>query len=79
MVLRNMKALSPLECAILAGPSRKSFIRKIAPTSPDSPYNPLWGTAAAVAASVLYGAHIVRVHDVEQMRSLVDTLDAISG
>jgi dihydropteroate synthase len=43
----------------------------------DVPYEALWGTAAAVAAAVLQGAHIVRVHDVKEMRILVDTLDAI--
>jgi dihydropteroate synthase len=76
-VLQNLKALSPLECAVLVGTSRKSFIRKIARIDPDRPYAPLWGTAATVAAAVLQGAHIVRVHDVGEIRSLVDVLDAI--
>ena len=78
-VLRGLKALSPLECAVLVGPSRKSFLRKIARTASDIPYDPLWGTAATVAAAVLQGAHIVRVHDVREMRILVDTLDVIAG
>ena len=76
-VLRNLKALSPLECAVLIGTSRKSFIRKIARIEPDERYDPKWGTAATVAAGVLQGAHIVRVHDVKEMRTLVDVLDAI--
>jgi dihydropteroate synthase len=75
-VLRNVKALSPLECALLIGTSRKSFIRKIARVESGS-YDPLWGTAATVAAAVLQGAHIVRVHDVKETRNLVDVLDAI--
>jgi len=76
-VLRNLKALSLLECALLVGTSRKSFIRKIARLDADS-YDPVWGTAATVASAVLQGAHIVRVHDVLEMRRLVDVLDAIA-
>ena len=76
-VLQNLTAFCPLECALLIGTSRKSFIRKIARIDSDKPHATLWGTAATVAASVLQGAHIVRVHDVVEMRSLVDVLDAI--
>jgi dihydropteroate synthase len=76
-LLRNVKALSPLECAVLVGTSRKSFIRKIARIEPDRPYDPAWGTAATVAAAIFQGAHIVRVHDVKEIRTLVDVLDAI--
>jgi 2-amino-4-hydroxy-6-hydroxymethyldihydropteridine diphosphokinase/dihydropteroate synthase len=36
-----------------------------------------WGTAATVTASVLGGAHIVRVHDVEEMEQVVRVADAI--
>jgi dihydropteroate synthase len=78
-VLRNLGALSPLECALLVGTSRKSFIRKVAKIEPDAPYSPLLGTAATVASAVLQGTHIVRVHDVKEMRTLVDVLDAIAG
>jgi dihydropteroate synthase len=76
-LLRNVKGLSPLECAVLIGTSRKSFIRKIARIEPTAPYDPAWGTAATVAAAVVRGAHIVRVHDVKEIRTLVDVLDAI--
>jgi dihydropteroate synthase len=76
-LLRNVQALSPLECPVLIGTSRKSFIRKIAKIEPDTPYEPVWGTAATIAAAVVQGAHIVRVHDVKEMRTLVDVLDAI--
>ncbi len=78
-VLRNLGALSPLECALLVGTSRKSFIRKVAGIKPDAPYDALWGTAATVASAVLQGAHIVRAHDVREMRTLVDVLDAITN
>jgi dihydropteroate synthase len=38
----------------------------------------LWGTAATVASAVLQGTHIVRVHDVREMRILVEVLDVIA-
>ncbi len=36
-----------------------------------------WGTAAAVTASMLFGAHIVRVHDVAGMVQVARMADAI--
>jgi len=76
-LLRNVRAFSPLECAVLIGTSRKSFIRKIAGIAPDTPFDSVWGTAATIAVAVAQGTHIVRVHDVKEMRTLVDVLDAI--
>ena len=76
-VLRNVGVLSPLECPVLVGTSRKSFIRKIAGIASERPYDARWGTAATVAVARIQGAHIVRVHDVQEMRTLVDVLDSI--
>jgi dihydropteroate synthase len=39
----------------------------------------LLGTAAAVAACVLAGAHAVRVHDVQAMVEVARMCDAIRG
>jgi len=39
----------------------------------------VWGTAAAVAASILGGAHIVRVHDVAEMLQVARVADAITN
>ncbi len=36
-----------------------------------------WGTAATVAASILGGAHIVRVHDVAEMAQVARVADAV--
>ncbi|MFZ3201096.1 MAG: hypothetical protein WA175_08090, partial [Candidatus Acidiferrales bacterium] len=36
-----------------------------------------WGTAAAVVASILQGAHIVRVHDVAEMVQVARLADAV--
>ena len=44
----------------------------------DDNHDLLMGTAATVAAAITAGAHIVRVHDVRQMRVLADMLDLIS-
>jgi dihydropteroate synthase len=35
----------------------------------------LWGTAATIVAAIMNGAHIVRVHDVRQARTLADVTD----
>lgn len=59
----------------LIGPSRKGFIGKI--TGVKEASRRVWGTAAAVTASVRAGADIVRVHDVAEMRHVVQMADAI--
>ena len=74
-IIRRLNMLSGLKKPILIGPSRKSFIGKIVNKKPSSRQ---WGTAAAVCASVLNGAHIVRVHDVAAMRDVVNIADAIA-
>ena len=50
---------------LLVGPSRKSFMREALGDRPAAERD--WGTAAAVTAAVLGGAHIVRVHAVAEM------------
>jgi dihydropteroate synthase len=59
---------------VLIGVSRKSFIGKILETAVEAR---LEGTAAAVAASIIHGADIVRVHDVREMRRVALVADAI--
>jgi dihydropteroate synthase len=54
-----------LDRPILVGPSRKSFMREALGGRPAAQRD--WGTAAAVTAAILGGAHIVRVHSVEAM------------
>ena len=75
-VLRRLPELFALDCPILVGPSRKSFIGKVL----DLPVERrLLGTAAAVAASIFGGAHLVRVHDVREMVEVARVCDAILG
>jgi len=60
---------------ILIGTSRKSFIGKLLDNAPAD--ERLYGTIVSIAASVLKGAHIVRVHDVKQAVEAVRVADAI--
>jgi dihydropteroate synthase len=76
--LHNLQALTQLEYPLLIGTSRKSFLRKIISSSRMADTKDrIWSTAATLASAVLQGAHIVRVHDVAEMRTFVDALDAL--
>jgi dihydropteroate synthase len=71
LIIGSLHALTPLDLPILVGPSRKSFL---AQTSPEQTK---FATAAAVTASILGGAHLLRVHDVREMRAAADVADEI--
>ena len=73
--LAGLPRLAALGFPLLSGPSRKSFLKAALGDVP--PERRVWGTAAAVTASVLAGAHIVRVHDVAAMVDVVRVADAI--
>ena len=60
---------------ILVGPSRKSFMREAVGGRPAPERD--WGTAAAVTAAVLGGAHIVRVHAPAAMVQVVKVAEEI--
>lgn len=64
-----------LDRPVLVGPSRKSFMREAVGDRPAAERD--WGTAAAVTAAVLHGAHIVRVHAVAEMVQVVRVAEAI--
>jgi dihydropteroate synthase len=81
-LIKHLPALAALDLPLLVGPSRKSFIRRL--VKPDGAQDipatlPVveTGTQAAVAAAVLNGAHIVRVHDVANTVATVKVVDAI--
>lgn len=74
-VLAGLDRLADLGFPLLVGPSRKSFMT--ASTGALDPAARDWPTAAAVTASVLGGAHIVRVHRVAEMVHVVRVADAI--
>ncbi len=73
--LAALPLLAELGCPVLVGPSRKSFLGG-APGA-TRPADRDWGTAAAVAAAILLGAHIVRVHAVRPMIDVARVADAI--
>jgi dihydropteroate synthase len=60
---------------VLVGASRKSFLRDAVGGRPAPERD--WGTAAAVTAAVLAGAHIVRVHAVAEMVQVVGVAEEI--
>ena len=62
---------------IVIGTSRKSFLGKLLNGAPAD--ERLYGTIATVVASVLNGAHIVRVHDVKAAIDAVKVADAIKS
>jgi dihydropteroate synthase len=63
-----------LQFPLLIGLSRKSFIGKI--TGLDVTQR-IFGTASALALAIAGGADIVRVHDVKEMKAVVEVADAI--
>lgn len=81
-LITRLRTFQALEVPILVGVSRKAFIRTLLKEDggrelrPDAPEVAV-GTQAAVAAAVMNGAHMVRVHDVETTRKTVLILDAL--
>lgn len=74
-LLARLPELANLGRPVLSGPSRKSFLTE--PLGERLPGEREWGTAAAVAASVFGGAHIVRVHNVSAMTDVARVADRI--
>jgi dihydropteroate synthase len=75
VLARLPELAAALDRPLLVGPSRKSFLRAAIGDRPAPERD--WATAGAVAAAVLFGAHIVRVHSVPQMADVVRVADAI--
>jgi dihydropteroate synthase len=88
-LLAQFDQLHALGFPLLAGLSRKSFLRRTfvekAPTEPanklGAPHlaSEMWvsSTSAANTAAILAGAHILRVHDVRPAREAADLADRI--
>ncbi|HWP85392.1 MAG TPA: dihydropteroate synthase [Terriglobia bacterium] len=87
-LIRKLPRIARLGYPLLLGPSRKSFLRKIVEElhGPDARGNfgsaevmeqIVFGTAAAVVAGILNGAHMVRVHDVRQMLPVARLADRL--
>jgi dihydropteroate synthase len=81
-LLARLPELAPLGYPLLVGTSRKSFIGGVLGKSrlrAGCEVDRIWGTAATVAASILQGAHIVRVHDVAEMVQVARVSDAVES
>jgi dihydropteroate synthase len=75
VLARLPELATALDRPLLVGPSRKSFLREAVGDRPAAARD--WGTAAAVTAAVMAGAHIVRVHAVAEMVQVVRVAEAI--
>jgi dihydropteroate synthase len=76
-LLARLPELARLGFPLLVGTSRKGFIGKALGGAAEA--ERAWGTAATVAAVILGGAHIVRVHDVVEMVQVARVADAIAN
>jgi len=74
-LIRQLRSFKRLGYPLLVGVSRKSFIGEILGQS--DPQKRVWGTASACAASIAYGADILRIHDVEIIYDVARVADAI--
>lgn len=70
-ILARLERLSQLDLPIMVAPSRKSFLTQ------QTEEQTRFATAAAVTVAVMGGAHIVRVHDVAEMRAVVQVVDEV--
>ena len=78
-LLAELPTLAKIGYPLLVGTSRKGFIGATLARQGKSIQadERIWGTAATVAASILNGAHIVRVHDVAEMVQVSRVSDAV--
>lgn len=82
VLIKKLHRLTALGYPVLMGPSRKSFIQGVLGNVTGKKSGPgdagtEYGTLAACAASLMNGAHIIRVHDVEAVCAFSHIIDAI--
>ena len=82
MLIRCLSAFASLDAPVLIGPSRKSFIRNLLKATDPEGLDPSLesieiGTQAIIAAGILNGAHILRVHDVARTMTTLRLMDAM--
>jgi dihydropteroate synthase len=78
-LLQKLAQLAKLGYPLLVGTSRKGFLGATLARDgkPALPEERIWGTAATVTASILNGAHIVRVHDIAEMVQVARAADCV--
>jgi dihydropteroate synthase len=84
LLIQRLREFKTLKVPIMIGTSRKAFIRNLLKDNTVEEINAdsamvESGTQASVAAAILNGAHIVRVHDVAHTRITVKIIDAIKN
>lgn len=73
-MLRRLSEFQSIELPIVIGTSRKSFIGAL---TGDDVQNRLTGTIATNVYAIMHGAHILRVHDVKEMKRAALLTDAM--
>src|SRR5215831_11591591 len=78
-LLEKLPQLAKLGYPLMVGTSRKGFLGATMARGgkPAASEDRIWGTAATVTASILNGAHIVRVHDVAEMVQVARVTDCL--
>jgi dihydropteroate synthase len=71
LILGRLHALASFDLPVMVGPSHKHFLQHA------TPEETRFASAAALTAAILGGAHILRVHDVREMRAAADVADEI--
>jgi dihydropteroate synthase len=84
LLIQRLHEFNTLKVPIMIGTSRKAFIRNLLKANTVEEINAdsamvESGTQASVAAAILNGAHIVRVHNVANTRATVKITDAIKN
>src|SRR5262249_579143 len=74
-IIKGLSRFESFGLPLMIGTSRKGFVGRLTGKKEEER---VFGTAASVAASILNGAHIVRVHDVKEMKDVVLVADAIA-
>lgn len=73
-IINHLERFADFDIPLMIGTSRKSFIGRITGREAN---DRKFGTAASVAAAIIRGAHMIRVHDVREMVEVAQITDAI--
>jgi dihydropteroate synthase len=73
-LIRRLAEFQAFGFPVMLGPSRKSFIGKVLNAEVGKR---LWGTAASVALAIANGARLLRVHDVKELKQVVELTRAV--
>ena len=70
-LIAHIPEFASLGTPVMIGPSRKSFLKQETPIATE------FASAAAITACLLNGAHIIRMHDLAAMKSVMEVAEAI--